>query len=233
MGFLLGSAAFCTAAVYLGLGAHKGGDGFQLLGLQRSSPSPKMSKTYRLIDKIGTRAQKLLSMTWYKTSGRQLFQEFQRRQDEKKIGEICERLMPEFLDILGLGLSAGLSFDSSLELYCHERDNELAHQLRGALQSWQMGLENRSQALAHVAQITACASLQSFASVVGEAIAFGTPLSSTFEHQAETLREEQRVVLEQKVEETPVRMIIPLGIFIVPSMLLAIMGPLLSAAFSL
>lgn len=141
--------------------------------------------------------------------------------------------MPEFLDILGLGLSTGLSFDSSLELYCHERDNELAHQLRGALQSWQMGLENRSQALAHVVQITACASLQSFASVVGEAIAFGTPFSSTFEHQAETLREEQRVVLEQKVEETPVRMIIPLGIFIVPSMLLAIMGPLLSAAFSL
>lgn len=53
MGFLLGSAAFCTVAVYLGLGAHKGGDGFQLLGLQRSSPSPKMSKLIGLSTRLG------------------------------------------------------------------------------------------------------------------------------------------------------------------------------------
>ena len=38
----------------------------------------------------------------------------------------CEREMPEFLDILGLGLSAGLSFDASLELYCSHHDTGLA-----------------------------------------------------------------------------------------------------------
>ena len=68
---------------------------------------------------------------------------------------------------------------------------------------------------------------------VCEALAFGSPLADALEHQAASLREEQRSATQQRVEEAPVRMLIPLGTLVVPAMLLAILGPLLSGALSM
>lgn len=149
----------------------------------------------------------------------------------RELVEACERQMPELLDILGLGLSAGLSFDASLELYCARRDTELAREMRDALRAWQMGLGGRAQALEGMAARVGSPSVRRFADAVQEAIAFGAPLAATLERQADSLREEQRAATQQRVEEAPVRMLIPLGTLVVPAMLLAILGPLLSAAF--
>ena len=141
--------------------------------------------------------------------------------------------MPEFLDILGLGLSAGLSFDAALELYCGRRDTELGRVLRDAMQSWQMGLEGRGEALESMAARVCSPSVSRFSGAVCEALAFGSPLADALEHQAASLREEQRSATQQRVEEAPVRMLIPLGTLVVPAMLLAILGPLLSGALSM
>lgn len=146
--------------------------------------------------------------------------------------EACERQMPEFLDILALGLAAGLSFDASLEQYCARRSGVLAREVRSALGLWQMGVEGRADALDGLARRVGSPSLERFCAAVREALAFGAPLAATLERQAGTLREEQRVRTEERIEEVPVRMLVPLGTLVVPAMLLAIMGPLLSAAMA-
>lgn len=155
------------------------------------------------------------------------------RAASRSLVDACERQMPELLDILGLGLSAGLSFDASLELYCGERNGELAREMRGALLTWRMGLAGRAQALEALSARVESPSLSRFTDAVCEALAFGSPLASTLEHQASALREEQRAATQQRVEEVPVRMLIPLGTLVVPAMLLAILGPLLSGALAL
>lgn len=162
-----------------------------------------------------------------------IVREARERARRAELVDVCERQMPELLDILSLGLSAGLSFDASLELYCGERDGELAREMRGALLTWQMGLAGRAQALEALAARVGSPSLRRFTDTVCEALAFGSPLASALEHQASTLREEQRAVTQQRVEEVPVRMLIPLGTLVVPAMLLAILGPLLSAALAI
>ena len=141
--------------------------------------------------------------------------------------------MPELLDILGLGLSAGLSFDGALELYCARRNTELAREMRAALRSWQMGLSSRVQALEDVTAQVGSPSMSSFTAAVREALAFGSPLATTLERQAAVLREKQRALTRKRVEEAPVRMLVPLGTLVVPAMLLAILGPLLSVALSI
>ena len=65
---------------------------------------------------------------------------------------------------------------------------------------------------------------------VSEALSFGAPLAQTLERQADAIREEQRASVEQRIEEVPVRMLVPLGTLVVPAMLLAVLGPLLCAA---
>lgn len=135
--------------------------------------------------------------------------------------------MPTFLDILTLGLSAGLSFDASMELYCKKYDCELSGLLGDAMLMWRMGAKSRGEALTSMANELEDPALVRFAATVEEALLFGTPLAEALERQAQVIRDEQRAHTEERIEQVPVKMLIPLGTLIVPAMLLAILGPLL------
>lgn len=142
----------------------------------------------------------------------------------------CLREMPAMIDILTLGLSAGLSFDASLELYCRRSDSTLACHFDEAMLEWRIGVMSRADALAVMASELDVPALGSFSSMVGEALAFGTPLAETLERQAQAIRDQQRSEVEEQIEKVPVKMLVPLGTLIVPAMLVAILGPLLGSA---
>ncbi len=145
----------------------------------------------------------------------------------------CLRQMPVMLDVVTLGLSSGLSFDSALELYCQRYDDQLARTLGSTMLSWRLGTASRDEALAAMARRMGIAPLDRFVGVVTQALAFGSPLAATLEQQAQAIRDEQRAQMEEEIEQVPVRMLIPLGTLIVPAMLLAILGPLLGASLQL
>lgn len=142
----------------------------------------------------------------------------------------CLTELPVLLDVVTLGLSAGLSFDSSLELYCSRYDNELSRAFSGAMLEWRIGVASREEALERLAEEVGVTALERFAAMVGEALAFGTPLAGALERQAELLREEQRAQVEEGIERVPVKMLVPLGTLIVPAMFLAVLGPLVGSA---
>ena len=56
------------------------------------------------------------------------------------------------LDIVTLGLGAGLSFDASLELYCERYEGRLSQALQSALLAWRLGALSRSEALRRAAR---------------------------------------------------------------------------------
>lgn len=141
--------------------------------------------------------------------------------------------MPALLDITTLGLSAGLSFDASLELYCQRYHTSLASSFNEALLSWRIGTSSRGEALEGLANEMDVSALRRFASAVTEALAFGTPLAAALEQQAQAIRDEQRSQIEEEIEKVPVKMLIPLGTLILPAMLLAILGPLLGPALGI
>ena len=144
----------------------------------------------------------------------------------------CLKEMPTLLDIVSLGLSAGLSFDASLELFCNHYDSPLSRAFGEAMLRWRMGLATREEALTQLAHELDLKVLERFARAVGEALSFGTPLADVLERQAQSMRDEQRAQVEEEIERVPVKMLIPLGTLIVPAMLLSILGPLLSTAMA-
>ena len=144
----------------------------------------------------------------------------------------CLAELPVLIDVVTLGLSAGLSFDSSLELYCERYDNELSSAFEEAMLSWRMGARSREEALVGLADELRVGALGRFATVVTESLSFGTPLAEALERQAQVIREEQRSQVEEEIEKVPVKMLIPLGTLIVPAMFVAILGPLLGSALS-
>ena len=54
------------------------------------------------------------------------------------LGEVSE-----MIDVVRLGLSAGLSFDAALEIFCANRRSVLAVRLERACMAWQVGVGTR------------------------------------------------------------------------------------------
>lgn len=156
--------------------------------------------------------------------------ESRRRAELDRRRAACLRELPGLIDVLTLGLMAGLSFDASLELYLSRYDTELSTAFGEAMTSWRMGVAGRGEALEGLAEQMGVSALGSFASIVSQALEFGSPLVEALEAQAQVIRDEQRSELEEEIERVPVKMLVPLGTLIVPAMLLAILGPLLSSS---
>ena len=133
------------------------------------------------------------------------------------------------IDVVRLGLSAGLSFDASLAIYCENRDTALASRMARARLSWQMGVGSREDELLAAAEDLGVRALESFAMAVGRALALGAPLSDTLAAQGRECRAAHRAEVERQIERAPVKLLVPTATLILPALLLSIVGPLLVA----
>lgn len=147
------------------------------------------------------------------------------RQDGVSLGALAE-----MVDVVRLGLSAGLSFDAALELYCAERSGPLSRRMSQARLSWQMGLGTREEELTRAAWDLGVRPLESFAATVSQALSLGAPLSETLASQSREMRAAHRASVEREIERIPVKLLIPTGTLILPALLLSIVGPLLAAS---
>ena len=136
------------------------------------------------------------------------------------LGEVSE-----MIDVVRLGLSAGLSFDAALEIFCANRRSVLALRLERACMAWQV----REDELLAAARDLDVRALETFAITVGQALALGAPLAETLAAQSREIRAAHRAAVEREIERAPVKLLIPTGTLILPALLLSILGPLLGA----
>ena len=129
------------------------------------------------------------------------------------LGEVSE-----MIDVVRLGLSAGLSFDAALEIFCANRRSVLALRLERACMAWQVGVGTREDELLAAARDLDVRALETFAITVGQALA-----------QSREIRAAHRAAVEREIERAPVKLLIPTGTLILPALLLSILGPLLGA----
>lgn len=141
------------------------------------------------------------------------------------LGEVSE-----MIDVVRLGLSAGLSFDGALELYCAQRSGALSRRMSQARLSWQMGVGTRERELEAAARDLGVRPLESFATAVAQALSLGAPLGDTLASQSREIRAAHRADVEREIERIPVKLLIPTGTLILPALLLSIVGPLLAAS---
>lgn len=135
----------------------------------------------------------------------------------------------DMIDIVGLGLSAGLSFDAALSLYCDGRPGVLAGRLERALLSWQSGIAPREEELGATARDLGARALEVFAVAVSQALELGAPLAEALAAQSVEVRAQHRAEIEREIERAPVKLLIPTATLILPALLLSILGPLLAA----
>ena len=144
--------------------------------------------------------------------------------EQVSLGEVSE-----MIDVVRLGLSAGLSFDAAVEIFCANRRSVLAVRLERACMAWQVGVGTREAELLTAARDLDVRALETFAITVGQALALGAPLAETLAAQSREIRAAHRAAVEREIERAPVKLLIPTGTLILPALLLSILGPLLGA----
>lgn len=145
--------------------------------------------------------------------------------NERTLG--LERELPQMLDVLALGVSSGLSFDRSLEIYCSSFECDLANDLKVAQNLWMHGLKSREEALRDVANSYNSQIFHRLIENLIRSLKLGSALTSNLRDSAAEARAIYKAQREENVRRAPIKMLIPTGALILPAMLILVMGPVL------
>jgi tight adherence protein C len=142
------------------------------------------------------------------------------------------RGLPDVLDLLVVTVEAGLALDASIKRVGEEMSSvhpEIAEELSIATRETQMGIR-RSEALDNMANRVGIDEVRALVSVISQAERFGTSVSKALRSQADSIRTKRRQKAEEKAQQTAVKLMIPLVLFIFPALGVVLAGP---AAISL
>jgi tight adherence protein C len=143
--------------------------------------------------------------------------------------EKMQRELPDALDLLTISVEAGLGFDAALGQVARNTKGPLAQEFARVLQEMQIGL-GRSAALRALGERNTLPDLRSFTSAMVQADAFGIPVGQVLRVQSNEIRLKRRQRAEEQAQKVPVKIMIPLVLFILPCLFIAVIGP---AAISL
>ncbi len=134
------------------------------------------------------------------------------------------KALPDVLDMLTICVNAGLGFDAALGRVVDKWSNPLTEELERVLYEMRMGVP-RAEALRNLAERTGVAELSSFVAIIIQAERLGASIADTLQAQAKSMREQRRQWAEEQARKAPVKMLIPLVLFIFPSLFVVILGP--------
>jgi tight adherence protein C len=138
--------------------------------------------------------------------------------------EKMQRELPDALDLLCISVEAGLGFDAALSQVARNTQGPLSQELARVLQEMQIGL-GRSAALRALGERSTLGDLRSFTSAMVQADAFGIPVGQVLRVQSGEIRLKRRQRAEEQAQKVPVKIMIPLVLFILPCLFIAVIGP--------
>lgn len=134
------------------------------------------------------------------------------------------RLLPDFIDLLAIGVDAGLSLDRGIKLYCERFDNLLTEVFTIALTEIELGRPRRL-AFQKLAEQNRNDDLTWFVTTVMQTEKLGAPLARTLKEQAESGRRRQSDLVRELSATAPIKMLFPIAGLILPALFIVIMGP--------
>ena len=132
--------------------------------------------------------------------------------------------MPDALDLLTICVEAGLGFDAAMSKVSEKWDNELSLAFARVIQEIQLG-KLRREALRDMADRVDISEMTSFVAAVIQSEALGVSLAKVLRIQSDHMRIRRRQLAEEEAHKAPLKMLIPLGLLIFPSLLIVLLFP--------
>jgi tight adherence protein C len=136
------------------------------------------------------------------------------------------RQLPDVLDILTVSVESGLSFDSALAKVVEKNYGELAMEFKKVLNEIQLG-KTRREALKNMSVRCDADDVRLFISSIIQAEQLGVSIGKVLRIQADQMRLKRKQRAEELAIKAPVKMILPLVLFVFPGLFVVILGPAL------
>jgi tight adherence protein C len=135
--------------------------------------------------------------------------------------------LPDSLDLLVVSVESGLGLDAGLQRVSDEMIKvhpDLSEEIQIATLETQMGVP-RTEALLSMARRCGVEEMKALVAIITQAEKFGTSVAKALRIQADTLRVKRRLKAEERAQKTTVKLMIPLILFIFPSIFVVLVGP--------
>lgn len=142
----------------------------------------------------------------------------------QKREKLMRNALPDAMDLLTISVEAGLGFDAAVSRVAKNGDGPLNQEFARLLQEMQLGV-GRVQAMRAMADRTSLGELRSFCGAMVQADSLGIPIARVLRIQSSEMRTKRRQRAEEKAQQVPVRIMIPLVLFILPCLFIIILGP--------
>ncbi|MGI8552269.1 MAG: type II secretion system F family protein [Dehalococcoidia bacterium] len=132
--------------------------------------------------------------------------------------------LPDAMDLITTSVEAGLGIDASFARVADKVRGPIAEEFRRCLREMSLG-RTRREALTDFAERTELEDVSTFINAVVQAENTGVSLGRVVRIQADQLRIKRKQRAEAQAQKAPVKMVIPLVLFIFPAMFIVILGP--------
>lgn len=134
------------------------------------------------------------------------------------------RDLPDAIDLMTISVESGLGFDAAVQQVSRNTDGPLADEFSRVLREMQLG-KGRAAALRALGDRTDVPDLQGFVGSMVQADSFGVPIGQVLRVQSSEMRVKRRQRAEEKAQQVPVKITVPLIFCILPCLFVAVMGP--------
>jgi tight adherence protein C len=134
------------------------------------------------------------------------------------------RAMPDALDLLTICVEAGLGFDASMSKVSEKWETELSLAFARAIREIQLG-KLRREALRTMADRIGIAEMTSFVAAVIQSEQLGVSLAKVLRIQSDQMRIRRRQLAEEEAHKVPIKMLVPMGLLIFPSLMIVLLTP--------
>jgi tight adherence protein C len=145
-----------------------------------------------------------------------------RKRDERQSS--IRRDLPDVLDLMAISIEAGVGFEGAIEVVTRHFHTPLANEFGRTLREMELGLPRRD-ALHNLKRRTEVPELSNFVLILVQADALGMPIGHVLRSQAVEMRSKRRQWAREKAGKLPVKMLIPLTLFILPALFVVVLGP--------
>lgn len=142
----------------------------------------------------------------------------------QKREQLMQRALPDAIDLLTVSVEAGLGFDAAVMKVARHTRGPLAKEFSRLLQELQIGT-GRSDAMRALAERSTLRDLRGFSMAVVQADQLGVPIGRILRVQSHEMRLKKRQRAEEQAQKVPVKIMVPLVMFILPCLLIVVAGP--------
>lgn len=135
-----------------------------------------------------------------------------------------EKSLPDVLDLLTVSVEAGLGFDGALAKVVEKTKSSLSQEFMLMLQEIKMG-KPRAEAMRDMSKRVDVDDLSTFTGSIIMADQLGVSIGNILRLQSVQIRQKRRQRVEELAMKAPIKMLIPMVLFIFPAIFVVLLGP--------